>query len=576
MNGNGNADAALSQKSGLDIKREFLASIVVFLVALPLCMGIAIASGMPPAAGLISGIIGGIVVGVLAGSPLQVSGPAAGLSVMVYEIVMKEGAVVLGLAVLLAGAIQLTAGLLHFGQWFRAVSPAVIRGMLTGIGILIFAGQFHVMVDDSPRESGLQNILSLGEAVVKGFTPTSDANHHWAAIIGVTTILAIIIWKIVTRKHLKYIPAPLVAVVLGTALTAIFGLSINKVTIPANLWNELDFPSLSELRRLLEGEVILAGLALAFVASAETLLCATAVDQMHTGPRTKYDKELAAQGIGNMLCGAVGALPMTGVIVRSAANVEAGSKSRLSAILHGIWLLVFVALLPFILNAIPTAALAAILVFTGYKLIDFKALRDLANYSRGEVAIFVVTVAMIVISDLLTGVLVGVALSAAKLLYTFSYLDVRLEDMPAKNRTILRLRGAATFIKLPRLANVLEQVQPSRELHVHFEDLAYVDHACLDLLMNWEKQHESTGGSLVIDWDHFTARFHRDSDAPPFEMGVSPMNHVSAPVRRDDSNAPSSTDVIGTGSAGGSHSIPESVAKGGPSPKREEELKSRS
>jgi MFS superfamily sulfate permease-like transporter len=515
-----NVSPTLRQEGGMDIRREFLASIVVFLVALPLCMGIAIASGMPPAAGLITGIVGGIIVGGLSGAPLQVSGPAAGLSVMVLEIVQRQGFVVLAMAVLIAGAVQLAAGLLKFGQWFRAVSPAVIRGMLTGIGILIFAGQFHVMVDDVPRQSGLKNILSIPESMVKGLTPNDDSNHHWAAIVGLATILAIVSWKAFSKTRLKLVPGPLVAVVLGTLMTAAFGLNINKVAIPSTFLSDIK-PVFSNLALLLDGQVIMAGLAIAFVASAETLLCATAVDKLHNGPRTKYDKELAAQGIGNMICGVFGALPMTGVIVRSAANVNAGAKTRASAILHGVWLLLFVAALPFLLNKIPTACLAAILVYTGYKLIDFKALKDLSKFGRGEVAIFVITVVMIVVADLLTGVLIGVGISAAKLLYTFSHLEIKLEDNPDQNRSLLRLRGAATFIRLPQLAAALDQVAPSRELHVRFEGLDYVDHACFDLLMNWEKQHESTGGRLVVDWDDLTAKFNRAENAGPTGNGES-------------------------------------------------------
>jgi len=244
------------------------------------------------------------------------------------------------------------------------------------------------------------------------------------------------------------------------------------------------------------------------VASAETLLSAAAVDQMHHGPRTRSDLELAAQGVGNMLCGLVGALPMTGVIVRSAANVQAGARTRASAILHGLWLLVFVSLLPFVLEWVPTASLAAILVYTGYKLVNPQTVRSLWGYGRGEVVIYAATVLMIVVTDLLTGILVGFGLSLAKLLYNFSHLAIRLEEDELHGRTVLFLEGAATFLRLPRLAAVLETVPPGTELHVHFEELRYIDHACLDLLMSWEKRHEAAGGSLVLDWESLTARFH--------------------------------------------------------------------
>jgi MFS superfamily sulfate permease-like transporter len=247
------------------------------------------------------------------------------------------------------------------------------------------------------------------------------------------------------------------------------------------------------------------------VASAETLLCATAVDRMHQGPRTRYDRELAAQGVGNVLCGLLGALPMTGVIVRSAANVQAGAKTRASAVLHGLWLLLFVSLLPFVLELIPTSSLAAVLVYTGYKLVNPKAVRALWDYGKSEVAIYAATVGAIVVTNLLTGILVGVGLALAKLLYTFSHLAIRIEKDLERNRTVLYVEGAATFIRLPKLAAALESVPPSTELHVHFEQLSHIDHACLDLLINWEKQHEATGGSLVIDWETLTAKFHGET-----------------------------------------------------------------
>jgi MFS superfamily sulfate permease-like transporter len=500
-------------------RRDFLASIVVFLVALPLCMGIAIASGAPPAAGLITGIVGGLLVGSLGGSPLQVSGPAAGLAVIVFEIIQREGMGTLGVIVLAAGAIQLAAGLLKLGQWFRAVSPAVIHGMLAGIGVLIFAGQFHVMLDDAPRGSGLANLLALPEAVWKGLAPGQGATHREAALIGLLTIAVIAGWKGLAPRRLQVIPGALLAVVAATGVTAALGWPIRQVDVQSNVFTAIQFPSLHAAGQLLDGRILVAALGLAFVASAETLLCAAAVDKMHGGPRTQYDRELTAQGVGNLVCGLLGALPMTGVIVRSAANVEAGARTRLSAILHGAWLLLFVAALPGVLGMIPTASLAALLVFTGYKLVDLKRFRELRSFGRGEVAIYLATLGMIVVADLLTGVLVGVAISAAKLLYTFSHLEVETTDRPDQNATIMRLRGAATFVRLPALAAGLDRVSPRTDLHVHLEELTYIDHACLDLLVNWERQRVAAGGRLIIDWDVLTACFHC-RDAVPARAGI--------------------------------------------------------
>ena len=198
---------------------------------------------------------------------------------------------------------------------------------------------------------------------------------------------------------------------------------------------------------------------------------------------------------------------MTGVIVRSAANVQAGAKTRASAILHGVWLLTFVALLSFMLRSIPVAALAAILVFTGYKLVNLKVLKELRKYGWGEVVTYLATMTMIVVTDLLTGVIVGILISAIRLLYMFSHLDVKLVNDEKHDRAVLTMEGTATFLRLPVLAKQLEQVPQNAELHVHFERLEFIDHACLDLLMSWAKRHENTGGSLVLDWDSLHASF---------------------------------------------------------------------
>jgi MFS superfamily sulfate permease-like transporter len=487
--------------------RDFLASIVVFLVALPLCMGISLASGLPPTAGIITGIIGGLVVGFIAGSPLQVSGPAAGLTVLVWQLVQQQGLEMLGVIVLFAGLLQLAAGLFKLGQWFRAVSPAVIHGMLAGIGVLIFASQFHVMLDRKPIGTGIENFLGIPQAFSAALIDPGD--HLQAGAIGFLTITVMALWASVVPKKLRVVPGPLVAVVVAVIAAALFKLDIAYVTVPDNIWSVARLPMPSDIGALFNTQIWIGALSIAFIASAETLLCATAVDQMHQGPRTKYDKELVAQGVGNSLCGFLGVLPMTGVIVRSGANVEAGGKTRASAIMHGIWLLLFVSLLPFTLTLIPVSSLAAVLVFTGYKLAYPKAVPGLLQYGKSEVAIYVITIVMIVSTNLLEGVLIGLGLSLVKLLYAFSHLAIRVEEDTANNRTNLYLTGAATLIRLPKLAAALERLKPNTEVHVHFEALDYIDHACLDLLTNWERQHEATGGTLVMEWDELSWKYHQ-------------------------------------------------------------------
>jgi len=263
------------------------------------------------------------------------------------------------------------------------------------------------------------------------------------------------------------------------------------------------------------------------------LLCATAVDQLHAGARTKYDKELTGQGVGNMLCGLIGALPMTGVIVRSSANVASGGKTRLSTILHGAWLLLFVAVLPFVLNYIPRAALGALLVHIGLKLINIKQLKKLWKTSRSEAMIYIITALVIVCVDLLAGVVVGILLSAAKLLKRFSHLQLDLRQ--ENGVTHLDMEGAATFLRLPTLAAKLEEVPASSELHVGFQHLTYIDHACLDLLMNWEKQHKSTGGKLVMDWKTLERRFSDDATVGIERMKNPTSEGQSSQQPADDS-----------------------------------------
>lgn len=495
------------------VGRDFLASIVVFLVALPLCLGIAIASGAPPALGLITGIVGGLVVGSLAGSPLQVSGPAAGMAVLVYQLVQDHGLIMLGVVGLIAGALQLLAGVFKLGQWFRAISPSVIHGMLAGIGVLILASQFHVMLDDTPRSSGLANIIAIPEAIMKVF-PIDDTVHHLAAMAGMVTIATIVLWNKFKPKQLGLLPGPLLGVLTGTLFALFFALPISLVDLPANLVDGLNIPTMDAMGGFLRPEILLLGAVFAFVASAETLLCATAVDKMHIGARTDYDKELRAQGIGNMICGGFGALPMTGVIVRSAANVEAGGTTRISAILHGAWLLIAVAAVPFILNEIPTSVLAAILVYTGYKLVNVAQIRKIAEFGRQELAIYFITLIGVVTIDLLTGVVVGFAVATLKLVYTFSHLEIAVKHDEQANRIDVSMKGSATFFSIPQLSSTLEGSPFGSEVHLHVEKLDYIDHACLEMLSSWEKLHESTGGKLIVEWNDLVKRYGRRSEDP--------------------------------------------------------------
>lgn len=491
------------------LKSDFRASIVVFLVALPLAMGISIASGYPPAAGLITGIVGGILVGLLSGAPLQVSGAAAGLTVLVYQGVQQFGLERMGLVILLAGIMQIAAALAGLGRWFQAISPTVLHAMLAGIGILILAGQFHVMLDLTPKGSGIDNISAIPAALAKTFSFENRANIV-AFGLGVLSIGLMVFWPKIARGNLKLIPAPLVAVLACAVVASTAGLSVSYVSIPGDLMstiaddltNTLNLKTM-KLFSLAETPALLAtALQLALIASAESLLCAAAVDQLHSGARARFNKELAAQGIGNAICGMLGALPLTGVIVRSSANLNAGAKTRLSAILHGVWLLLFVWLLPEVLRHIPVAALAGILVFTGAKLLNPPQIQLLYRYGKSELFIYAATVAVIVAYDLLFGVILGLALSSLKLLRQLSHLSISVQPDPdLEKKFVVNLGGAATFLRLPKLVRALEKIPAGAHVEIN-ADVGLMDPACIEHLNAWRERHAQSGGLIEINGQH--------------------------------------------------------------------------
>lgn len=278
------------------LPRDLMASVVVFLVALPLCMGIAIASGMPPAKGLLTGIVGGLVVGFLAGSPLQVSGPAAGLAVLVFELVRTYGVAMLGPILLLAGAIQLLAGRLRLGCWFRVTSPAVVYGMLAGIGILIVLSQLHVMLDLAPKASGLDNLLAFPRAAFAALGSLGMDSGLDAALLGLGTIAVMWGWDKLRPQRLRFLPGALLGVSLATLASLWLALDVRRVEVPANLGEAIDWLRPADLLALADPSLLLAAVVVAFIASAETLLSAAAVDRLHDGPRSDMDRELSAQG----------------------------------------------------------------------------------------------------------------------------------------------------------------------------------------------------------------------------------------------------------------------------------------
>lgn len=473
------------------LRQDFLASIVVFLVAVPLCVGVAVASGVPAELGLVTGIVGGLVTGFLPGSSLQVSGPAAGLTVLVFEAVSEFGVGTLGVIVLMAGLLQLAMGIFKIGRWFRAISVSVVEGMLCGIGLVIIAGQIYAAAGLKAPETGLGKIAGLPGA----FTDALGSTEALASLaIGAGTIAVIVLWKRMP-KALRSVPGALAAVVLATAATLAFGLPVATVTVEG-LFGVVQVPGGDAFGELATPAIWGTIVAFALIASAESLFSAAAVDRLHDGPRTEYDKEMVAQGVGNTVCGLLGALPMTAVIVRSSANVGAGARTKASRVLHGAWLLLFAAALPSALALVPIPALAGILVHAGWKLIPFRQISALWRSHRGEALILVVTAVSIVAVNMFEGVLIGLALSVVKTAWEASHLRTEIVDKGA-GPVQVHLTGNATFLRLPKILDSLEALPQDRPVELDLSGLHHLDHACRTALENWAERHSAVGTEPV-------------------------------------------------------------------------------
>ncbi|MFE2261103.1 SulP family inorganic anion transporter [Streptomyces griseosporeus] len=473
------------------LRQDFLASIVVFLVAVPLCVGVAVASGVPAELGLITGIVGGLVTGLMPGSSLQVSGPAAGLTVLVYEAVSEFGVATLGVIVLVAGLLQLAMGFARIGRWFRAISVSVVEGMLCGIGLVIIAGQIYAAAGLKAPETGIGKIAGLPGAFADTF---GDGDALVSLAIGAGTIAVVVLWRKLP-KALRSVPGALAAVVLATAVTQLFGLKVATVEVEG-LLGVVQPPGADAFGELASPAVWGTIVAFALIASAESLFSAAAVDRLHDGPRTQYNKEMIAQGAGNTVCGLLGALPMTAVIVRSSANVAAGARTKASRVLHGVWLLLFAAALPAALALIPIPALAGILVHAGWKLIPFRQIADMWRDHKGEALILVVTAVSIVAVNMFEGVLIGLALSVVKTAWEASHVRLEVVDKGA-GPIQAYLTGNATFLRLPKILDSLESLPQDRPVELDLSGLHHLDHACRTALESWAERHSATGTEPV-------------------------------------------------------------------------------
>ncbi|RSS27149.1 transporter [Streptomyces sp. WAC05458] len=467
------------------------ASIAVFLIALPLSLGIALATGAPLQAGLVAAAVGGIVVGRLGGCPLQVSGPAAGLTVVTADLIQQYGWRTTCAITVLAGIAQLGLGCLRVARSALAVSPAIVHGMLAGIGVTIAVAQLHIVLGGTPQSSVPDNLLAL---------PAQLANLRPADVAAsVLTLTLLLLWPRVpgrVGRVLGKLPAALIAVAGATAVAALAGLRLPKVDLPS--WSS------HALAALPDGPVlglVAAVLTTTLVCSVQSLLGAVAVDKLVSArpgltgrvKRSDLDRELLGQGAGNIVSGALGGLPIAGVAVRSTANVSAGAVSRNSTMLHGLLVLVATLLLVPALELIPLASLAALVMAVGLKMVSLNHIRTVTRHR--EVLVYAVTTGGVVFFGVLEGVALGIAVAVGVALHRLTRTRITHEETGGVHH--VHVRGQLTFLAVPRLSRVLHQVPPGADTVVEL-DGSFMDHAAYETLQDWQKTHTTQGGRVDV------------------------------------------------------------------------------
>lgn len=498
-----------------NLKYDLPASLVVFFVALPLCLGIALASGAPLFSGIISGIIGGIVVGALSGSPLGVSGPAAGLSVIVLGYITLLGSFeAFLLAVFFMGVIQLTFGYLKLGNIAYYFPSSVIKGMLVGIGLLIMIKQIpHLFGYDGDSEDLTYFQHHDFQSIINELNRIIDNFNFGAVLISAISLLILILWenkKIQKNKSLKMIPAPLLAVVIGIFLYNLFQkellpFSLNKdqiVQIPlssnlSDFIGHLTFPDLTYFMNL---DIYVIALVMAIVASLETLLCVEATDKLDPQKRvTPTNQELKAQGIGNIICGLIGGLPVTQVIVRSSANITFGGKTKISAISHGFLLLICAISIPAILNMIPMASLAAILLIVGYKLAKPEIFRKMHKLGNEQFIPFIATVSGMLFFDLLKGVIIGIIIAIFYILRNnFRNSHKHITDIEKKNSHVIELAEEVSFLNKGSILQILKNIPENSKVIIDGSKSTCIDFDVIEVIKDFQINAKSKNISLTI------------------------------------------------------------------------------
>ena len=508
------------------LKLDLSSGLVVFLVALPLCLGIALASGAPLFSGIIAGIIGGLVIGFMSNSHVSVSGPAAGLAAIVLSSIASLGSFELFLtAVVLGGLIQLILGLLQAGSISNYFPNNVIEGMLAGIGVIIFLKQIpHAFGYDKDTEGDLNFTEPSGSNTLQTLTESFHYISYGAVIITIVSLCILIIWdKIPALKRLKMLPGALVAVMSGIIINEIFNaagspLALSQshlVSLPViSQFSELStLITLPDLSGLTDKSVWTVAVTIAIVASIETLLCIEAGDRMDVYKRyTSTNNELKAQGIGNMLSGMIGGLPVTSVVVRTTANINAGGRTKLSTIIHGMLLLVSVLTIPMILNKIPLATLAAILFLIGFKLAHPDKIMRFWQQGKYQFIPFIATLLAVVFTDLLTGVGIGMVISIIFVLrgnlkraYYFKKESYKTGDI-----IHIDLAQEVSFLNKAAIKLTLGHLPDNSTVIINASQSEYIAHDVLDLI----KEFKEVGGperNIKVELTGFTNKYNLEN-----------------------------------------------------------------
>lgn len=488
------------------IKKDLPASIVVFFVALPLCLGIALASGAPLFSGLIAGIVGGILVGSLSGSSIGVSGPAAGLAAIVLTAIGTLGGYQnFLLAVVIGGIIQIGLGVLRAGIIGYYFPSSVIKGMLTGIGIIIILKQIpHFFGYDRDPEGDFAFQQVDGENTISEIFNAFDFISPGATLIAVVALAILILWdRVLTKKSkiFQLIQGPLVAVVVGIIYYVVtqgdqtWGISAEHlVSVPvpediSSFFGQFSFPNFAVIT---EPEIWVTAFTIALVASLETLLCVEATDKLDPEKRvTPTNRELVAQGVGNMFSGMIGGLPITQVIVRSSANIQSGGKSKMSAIIHGIFLLVSVMLIPSLLNKIPLSVLAAVLFIVGFKLAKPALFKSMYKLGWKQFVPFIVTILGIVFWDLLKGIGLGLGVGIVVILiksYQNSHFLHIQDKSNGRHRIKMTLAEEVTFFNKGAILKELDSLPEGTYLELDVRKTRYLDNDIIEILDDFSEK----------------------------------------------------------------------------------------